>query len=266
MIDLHSHILPGLDDGPRDLQGSIELAIELAQHGTTVVAATPHVRDDFPTTPTAMLGALALVREALNSERVDIDVVPGAEVAFDWLHRLEPDTLRSFALAGSNYILVELPFYGWPLDVEDQMHRLRVAGLTAVLSHPERNSAVQDSVGRIASLVEQGALVQITAGSLLGRFGPRAAQSATSLVSRGLAHMVASDAHRAANARGLVGPAVELLGDATLARWLTVDVPGAIVAGGSLPARPSPARSVRGGSPRALDSLRSRWFTRRNDH
>lgn len=262
MIDLHTHILPGLDDGPTDMQGSIDLARELAAQGTTVVAATPHVRDDYPTTPESIAAALALVRKALRDEGVELEVVAGAEIAFDRLHRLEPDVLYSLALAGANHVLVELPFYGWPLDVEDQVHRLSASGLTVVLAHPERNSAIQDSPDRLACLVESGALVQVTAGSLLGRFGPRAARSANSLIARGLAHMVASDTHRAGNSRGLLAPSVASLRDTALANWLTVDVPTAVVAGAPCPPRPPAGPSTRFLFGRTLTGLRRH----RSDH
>jgi protein-tyrosine phosphatase len=239
VIDLHTHVLPGLDDGPAELEGSIAIAREAAANGVTALAATPHVRDDYPTTPRAMTDALATVREALRDARIDIDVLPGAEVAFDSLRDLDLDELRSFGLAGSpSHLLVELPFFSWPFDLTEQLQRLREAGLTTVLAHPERNSAVQESPQRLADLVRSGVLVQVTAGSLAGGFGGTAARTAKTLISTGLAHLVASDTHRAGGFRTALGPALDGIRDPALIRWLTCDVPAAIVEGSPCPPRP----------------------------
>ena len=239
MIDLHSHVLPGLDDGAPGLEGSVEMAREAAEAGITALAGTPHVRDDYPTTAAEMLDALAAVRGAVREQGIDIDILPGAEIAFDRLHSLDADDLRPFALGGSpNHLLIELPFFGWPLDAADQLRRLREAGYTAVLAHPERNSTVQDSPQRLADLVGDGALVQLTAASITGGFGTAAARSSRALLSAGLAHLVATDTHRAHGRGTALGPALESLRDPALARWLTRDVPAAIIEGSRCPPRP----------------------------
>jgi protein-tyrosine phosphatase len=240
MVDLHSHILPGVDDGPATLEESLELARSAASDGIRVIAATPHVRDDYPTTADEMLTALAAVRRAVHDAGIDLDVLPGAEIAFDQLHALGEDDLRPFALGGSpNHLLIELPFFGWPLDTADQLRRLREMGFTAVLAHPERNSAVQESPQRLAGLVEAGALVQLTAASMTGGFGAAAERSSKTLLSAGLAHLVATDTHRAHGRGTSFVPALESLRDPALARWLTRDVPAAIVEGSRCPPRPA---------------------------
>ena len=172
MIDLHSHVLPGLDDGAAELGASIAMAREAAAAGITALAATPHVRDDYPTTAREIEDALAAVRRAVREQGIEVEILSGAEIAFDRLHSLDEDELRPFGLGGSpNHLLIELPFFGWPLDTADQLRRLRGAGFTTVLAHPERNSAVQDSPQRLADLVSDGALVQLTAASITGGFG-----------------------------------------------------------------------------------------------
>ena len=240
MIDLHSHVLPGLDDGATGIEGSVEMAREAVACGITSLAATPHVRDDYPTTADEMLTALAAVRHAVHDAGIDLDVLPGAEIAFDQLHALEADDLRPFGLGGSpNHLLIELPFFGWPLDTADQLRRLRELGYTAVLAHPERNSAVQESPQRLAGLVEAGALVQLTAASITGDFGGAAERSSRTLLSAGLAHLVATDTHRAHGRGTSFVPALESLRNPALARWLTRDVPAAILEGSRCPARPA---------------------------
>ena len=95
MIDLHSHVLPGLDDGAAELGGSVAMAREAAAAGITALAATPHVRDDYPTTAREMEDALAAVRRAVREQGIDVEILPGAEIAFDQLHSLDEDDLRA---------------------------------------------------------------------------------------------------------------------------------------------------------------------------
>src|SRR5437764_4214523 len=101
VIDLHSHILPGVDDGPATLEESLELARRAAADGVRVIAATPHVRDDYPTQPATMERLVAELRAAIQQEGIPIDVRPGAEIAIDWLDRLSDDDLGRFGLGGS---------------------------------------------------------------------------------------------------------------------------------------------------------------------
>lgn len=238
MIDLHSHILPGVDDGAATLGESLEMARAAVADGIRAIAATPHVRDDYPTSPGAMERAVAELRGALAGEGIPLEVLTGGELALDWIDRLGPDDLRRFGLAGSDYLLVEFPYYGWPLGLEDAVFRLGLAGLRAVIAHPERSAEVQAAPRRIEGLVSAGALVQVTAASLDGRTGRHARRCGLELVERGLAHLIASDAHVPA-VRGIgMSAAAEAVGDEALARWLTSDVPAAIVAGEDVPPRP----------------------------
>src|SRR5579871_4673715 len=119
MIDLHSHILFGLDDGARDLADSIDIARTALADSVTVMAATPHVRDDFPTRADRMERTLAELRAGLEAASLPLEVLPGGEVAFDWLDRLDASEMRRFGLAGNpGYLLVETPYYGWPLGID----------------------------------------------------------------------------------------------------------------------------------------------------
>jgi protein-tyrosine phosphatase len=239
LIDLHSHILPGLDDGVQTVEESVELARAAAAGGIAAIAGTPHVRHDWPTTADAMEQALAAVRDAIAAAEVGIDVLPGGELALDQLDRPLAE-LRRFGLGGNPaYLLVETPYYGWPLGLEEKLFQLRAAGITPLLAHPERNAEVQADPERVARLVRAGTLVQITAASLDGRAGRRAQAAGLKLIADGLAHVVASDAHAPAVRRGGLDSVAEAVGDAELADWLTRAVPAAIVAGMELPARPN---------------------------
>src|SRR5262249_51118466 len=137
VIDLHSHILPGLDDGARTPADSLALARAAAAVGVTKIAATPHVRDDFPTSPAPIEAELAALRERLVAEGSSVNVVAGGELALDRVERLTPEDVSRFALGGSGrYLLVEFPYYGWPFTLENQLRRLRGQGFLPVLAHP----------------------------------------------------------------------------------------------------------------------------------
>jgi protein-tyrosine phosphatase len=246
LIDLHSHVLPGLDDGVRTIDEALALCAAASADGVEVLAATPHVRDDYPTTPGQMEEALAAVRAAGPA----VQLVPGGELDVAELDRPK-DELAKFGLGGSRWLLVETPYWGWPLDIAERLFRVRVQGFGIVLAHPERNADVQEQPDLLDPLIAGGALVQITAASLDGRLGGRTARCAQTLIERRLAHLIASDAHAPdVRAVGLSG-AVAALRDDALARWLTYDVPQSILQD----AETSP--------PRPMTRPRRRWWVGR---
>ena len=240
MIDLHSHILPGVDDGPATLEESLELARSAAADGIRIIAATPHVRDDYPTTPTTMERLLAELRAAIQAEGIPIDVRPGGEIAIDWLDRLSDEDLIRFGLGGSpHYLLVEFPYAGWPLSLHEWVFRLVTRQITPVIAHPERNADVQGNPNELRPLVDAGALVQITAASLDGRIGRSSKAAAIGLIASGLAHLLASDAHTPDVREAGLKAAADAVGDPALARWMTLEMPMAIVTDAPLPRRPA---------------------------
>ena len=239
MLDLHVHVLPGLDDGPATVEESLELARDAVADGISVLAATPHVRDDYPTAPGAMERALDLVRGAVAEAGLPLDVRGGGEISLDWLPRLDAGMRARFGLAGNpQCLLVEFPYVGWPLALADAVFRLVSGGVTPVIGHPERNAEVQAEPERLRPLVEAGALVQLTAASVNGNLGRRCRHAAFALLDLELAHLVASDAHGAHIRAVGLSSAVAAIGDRRLAEWLVVEVPAAIVDGGSVPERP----------------------------
>jgi protein-tyrosine phosphatase len=245
MIDLHSHILPGLDDGARTLADSVDIARAALEDGITVIAGTPHVRDDWPTDAETMEQRVADLRAELEAARVPLDVRPGGEIALDWTVKLSPGELRRFGLGGSRYVLVEMPYYGWPPHLPDVLLSLRDQGVVPVLAHPERNVEVQTRPERLAPLAEAGILVQVTAASVDGRIGRRAADCGRRLVRDGVAHLLASDAHHASVRAVGMSAAAKAVGGGALAEWLTQEVPAAILADAEIPRRPSPGRRSR---------------------
>jgi protein-tyrosine phosphatase len=233
VIDLHSHVLPGVDDGAKDLGEALGICAAAAADGIEILAATPHVRHDYPTTPDRMEAALAALREAGPA----VEVVAGGELDLAELDRPKEE-LQRFGLGGrDDTLLVETPYVGWPLDLAERLFRLRVQGFRVVLAHPERNLDVQANPALLEPIVQGGALVQLTAASVDGRLGQGPKRCSRALLDRGLAHLVASDAHaptvRAVGMRAAAREVGEELG-----RWLTVDVPRALLDGGEPPPRP----------------------------
>jgi protein-tyrosine phosphatase len=169
----------------------------------------------------------------------------GGEIALDRLAVTPTAELRRFGLAGnSRYLLIEFPYYGWPPNLAEQLAGLRSAGFNAVLAHPERNADVQAGPGRLEPLVDSGTLVQLTSASLSGNLGRRCQTAAFRVLELGLAHMVASDVHSRGGRSGL-SAVVEEISDEPLARWLTTDVPQAIVSDEPIPPRPASRRHRR---------------------
>jgi protein-tyrosine phosphatase len=242
VIDLHSHILPGLDDGADGVEAALEMARAAVADGTHTLAATPHVRADYPTRPGQMERLVESLRALLEEAAIPLQLLPGGEIAFDSLPDLDDDDLRRFGLAGNpRYLLLETPYFGWPLGLEDTLFQLQLRGFATVLAHPERSAEVQEHPELLERLVEKGTLVQITAASVDGRHGQSVRKTALQLVELGLAHMIASDAHAPEVRRIGLSAAARAIGDPALAEWLTEGVPAAIVDDGPLPARPERA-------------------------
>jgi protein-tyrosine phosphatase len=239
MIDLHSHVLPGIDDGAATIEGSLDILRAAQADGIARIAATPHVRYDWPTTPQQMEQLVVRVRDAASAVDIAVEVLPGGELDLEYADSLDDDSLRRFGLGGNpNLLLIEFPYVGWPVGLPDLVFRLRVRGFVAVLAHPERNVTVQERPERLRALVETGVFVQLTAASVDGRLGRRNAAGARALLDAELAHLIASDAHAPALRAIGMGAAAEAVGDAQLAWWLTHDVPQALLAGEAPPPRP----------------------------
>lgn len=238
MIDLHSHVLPGVDDGAAIFAESLAIARAAVEDGIAELAATPHVRADYPTSPATMLELVDELRMRIASEGIPLLIHTGGEISLDSLDRLTHEELRSFGLGGSRYLLLEFPYVGWPLDAHERLFRLQLDGFVPVIAHPERSAEVRAAPERLGPFVELGALVQVTAASLDGRFGAATQRTAHALVRGELAQLVASDAH-SPGVRGIgMSDAARTL-DGELARWLTESVPRAILRDETIPARPS---------------------------
>jgi protein-tyrosine phosphatase len=240
VIDLHTHILPGVDDGARTIDEARMLARKAAAEGITAMAATPHVRLDYPTHPEDVEAGVEALRADFAEQYVPVDVLHGAEVALDILWEIDRSDLERLTLAQTGrYLLLEFPYRGWPHALLAAVRQLRGRGVTPILAHPERNPAVQDQPTALDPLVEAGALVQLTAASFDAALDKASEHAAQTLLELGLAHCIASDAHGPHIPReGSLASAAEAVGDPPLARFLTEEAPAAIVAGERLPSAP----------------------------
>ena len=242
MIDLHAHVLPGIDDGPGDLDGCVALAAAAAATGTTTIAATSHIDHAFSVDPAVLAPLRAEVAARLREEGVPVEIIPGAEIALSRLLELDEETLVALRLGSGRFLLIEAPLSPAAPDMEPVVRDLRRRGHEVLLGHPERCPALIRDPARVHGLVEAGACVQITAGSLRGQFGQTVRRCSLDLLARGLVHCVASDAHDATHRPPGLADALEDLGAGHLVPALCVDGPAAI-AGGEIP-DPAPAFAI----------------------
>lgn len=242
MIDLHAHVLPGLDDGPRDLESARALLQAAAADGTKVIAATPHLRADHPGVRVeALADARAQLLSRLDGE-LGVEVVIAGEVDVDWAMEATDEQLRlaSYGQRGSD-MLVETPYGQLPASFEEMLFRLRTCGYRLLLAHPERSPTFQKHPQRLVDLVNGGVLVQLTASSLLQSRRSASGRLASLLVRESLAHVLASDAHGAGPGRAPgLSAAVEAARRLAPARagWMVGPAPAAILAGKPLPPAP----------------------------
>lgn len=244
MIDLHCHILPGLDDGPANMDFSLAMAREAVDANIQIAVATPHIRADYEGITAERIAAAADELNArIEEDGLPLRVIPGGEVAIPMLDELGDDELTLLSLGSGGYVLLESPYGRSPVDVEGAVAEITRRGHSTVLAHPERCPLFQADVDRLAALAERGVLCSITAASLAGSFGARARSFAVELMRRGLVHDVASDAHdhlhRPPHLRApIVDVEDDLPGAADAAAWYTVTAPVAILAGNEIPEPP----------------------------
>ena len=239
MIDLHAHVLPGFDDGVRSVEEARELARAAADEGVTAIAATPHVRDDYPTTAAQMERGVELLRADFAREGIAVEILHGGELSLQRVWELGDESLDRFSLGRSGrYVLLEFPYVGWSKLLEPTVSALVRKGLRPLLAHPERNASVQERPERLQPLVAAGALLQLTAASVHGGLGHSPRGAAWRLLELGVVHVLATDSHGPHIRQGGLAAAAASLADEGLARYLTVDAPAAIVAGDEVPAPP----------------------------
>jgi protein-tyrosine phosphatase len=240
VIDLHCHLLPGVDDGPATLDDSIALARRAHADGIATIAATPHVDWAHPELDAARIGAaVRALQPRIDAAGVDLRVVTGAEVAHLRALELDDAQLLALTLGGGPWLLLECPLSQAAAPGFATAARLLASrGHRLLLAHPERSPVFLRSPELLEQLVEEGMLGQVTAGALTGRFGRTVRELALRLVERGAVHVVASDGHGEDRPATVGRELVEAGVEPALAGWLAREVPAALLAGDPLPERP----------------------------
>jgi protein-tyrosine phosphatase len=246
LIDIHSHVLPGLDDGPETPEESLALARAAAESGTRVLVATPHVRHDYQFALEEIDRRVTTLNAALEQLEVALRVVPGGEVSVDMVAELDEPTLRSVCLGDGPYILLESPYTTIGGVLETTLFELQARGFLPVLAHPERSPSFQEDPQRLVNLVRKGVVCSVTAASITGAFGRETRRFTLELFRGGLVHDIASDAHDVRRRPPDVGPGLRELRSAMprmapQLSWLTEDAPAAMLGGKGIPARPRQA-------------------------
>lgn len=196
MIDIHCHILPGIDDGAVTEADSLAMAREAVQQGIHTIIATPHHKNGkYDNTKGSIKKSVEVLGELLVNEDVPLTLLAGQEIRIngDMIDDIEKDELLS--LNSSKYMFVEFPSGSVPRYTKQMFFDLQVAGYTPVIVHPERNAELIQNPNTLYELVRKGALTQITAASLIGKFGKNIQKFSKQLIDANLTHFIASDAH-----------------------------------------------------------------------
>ena len=197
MIDLHSHVIPGIDDGAKSWEEAIAMCRMAQADGTELLVATPHMFNGlYQPSTSSVTKNIDLLKKRLRSERIGLEVMQGAEVhACPDLPLLLKEEPKLTLNGKSRYFLLEFPHSVIPPGADQFVFQLVIKNLIPIVAHPERNLYVQRNVKLLEHLLQHGAICQVTAMSFTGGFGPRARECAYELLRRNLVHVVASDAH-----------------------------------------------------------------------
>jgi len=196
MVDIHHHLLPGLDDGADSMETSVAMARLAVAEGITHVVCTPHANGSFAFDPAVNAAKFKQLGARLASEGIALTLGRGCDfhVSYDNVRGAQADPAR-YSINGLGYLLVEVPDYGLPPGLTETFYELQLVGLTPILTHPERNPTLQAEPERMLDWLRGGVLVQVTADSITGHKGKPAARMANMLLEKRWVHFLATDAH-----------------------------------------------------------------------
>lgn len=242
MIDIHSHILPEIDDGPKTWEASVEMCRIAAADGITHMVATPHSNDRYHFDHEYLSGHLERLQERVGASPV-LSLGCDLHLSYDNLQNALA-TPRRYTIAGGNYLLVELSDYSIPSQIGDCFRKLGDLGVTPVITHPERNAILRPMPLRVVEFVELGCAVQITANALTGFWGERVSRAATWLLEHDAVHVIATDAHDTKQRTPILSRARDVAAStcgSDVANALVEGNPRAILTGQPLLYMPKPA-------------------------
>jgi protein-tyrosine phosphatase len=241
VVDIHSHILPEVDDGPKSWDACVAMCRAAAADGITHMVATPHANDRYHYDREYVSGLLEHLQQLVGDA---LKLIPGCDFHFSY-ENLQ-DALANptrYVIGSTRYLLVEFSNYGVPQSTTDSLMKLGDVGLTPIITHPERNPILRECPQRVLEWAEQGVVVQMTGSALTGFWGERTLQAAEWLLERQAVHVLASDAHdterRVANLSEARDAAAEICGD-EIADALVTGNPTAIINNEPLPYFPRP--------------------------
>jgi protein-tyrosine phosphatase len=195
MIDIHSHIMPEIDDGARSREEAVKMAEIAAADGIEMMVSTPHMFNGLSHNPLPkeIQNRVKALQDAVGST---LKIIPGNEVHISHEIAEQARNQRVTRINDRNYMLVEFPQLTVPLRVEDLFYKLQLQSIYPILVHPERNAQIQSRPSIVAGFVERGVLIQVTAMSVTGEFGPVPKQCSEILLRHNCVHFLATDAHR----------------------------------------------------------------------
>lgn len=196
MIDLHSHILPGIDDGAQTIEDSIAMAKTAAKEGIHTIVATPHHQNGkYINEREEILHQVKHLNNIFKENDINLNVLPGQEIRLYGELLEDYDHNKIVPLNETKYVFIEFPSNHVPRYAEKMLYELQVKGLRPIIVHPERNGELIERPEKLYNFVNKGILTQVTAGSLVGKFGKKINKFSLQLIEHNLTHMIASDAH-----------------------------------------------------------------------
>lgn len=204
VIDIHSHILPGVDDGAKTEEDSIAMAHAAVEQGIHTIIATPHhLNGTFENEKSSILTSVSILQELFVQENIPLTVLPGQEIRLNGNMIEDTEKGKLLTLNQSKYIFVELPTAEVPRYTNQMMYNLQMAGYKPIIVHPERNEMLLEHPSMLYDLVQKGTITQVTAGSITGHFGKPIQKFTQQIIEANLTHFIASDAHNTTT-RGFV--------------------------------------------------------------